>query len=169
MQNIVLTGFMGTGKTVVARELARLLGMKVIDVDTEIEKSTQMSINEIFRQFGEPRFREIETEIIKQVTANKNVIISTGGGAALKQENIDAMRKNGVIVCLTATPETILERTRSNSDRPLLLVENPLERIKELLQFRKPFYEKADIIIDTERKTPLQIAEEIIERRKGYN
>ncbi len=160
---------MGTGKTVVAGELARLLGMKVIDVDTEIEKSTQMSINEIFKQFGEPRFREIETEIIKKVTENKNVIISTGGGAVLKQENIDAMRKTGVIVCITATPETILERTSSNTDRPLLHVENPLERIKELLQFRKPFYEKADIIIDTERKTPLQIAEEIIERRKEYN
>jgi shikimate kinase len=167
MKNIVLTGFMGSGKTVAARELARILGMKVIDVDTEIEKSTNMTINEIFEQFGEPRFREIETEIIKQVSKNKNVIISTGGGAVLKQENMDAMREQGVIVCLTAAPETILERTRRTTDRPLLLVENPLERIKELLELRGPFYEKADIMIDTENKTPLQIAEEIIERMKG--
>ena len=166
MGNIVLTGFMGSGKTVVARQLARILGMKVIDVDTEIEKSTKMTIKDIFKQFGEPRFREIETETIKQVSENNNVIISTGGGAVLKQENMDAMREKGVIVCLTAAPETILERTKRTKDRPLLLVENPLERIKELLEFRKPFYEKADIMIDTESKTPLQIAEEIIERIK---
>ena len=168
MKNIILTGFMGTGKTVVAKELARLLGMKVVDVDTEIEKYKQMSINEIFKQFGEPKFREIETEIIKQVSENNNVIISMGGGAVLKQENMDAVRKNGVIICLTATPETILERTSSNKDRPLLHVENPLERIKELLQLRTPFYEKADIMIDTEKKSPIYIAEEIIERMKGY-
>jgi shikimate kinase len=169
MGNIVLTGFMGSGKTVVARQLARILGMKVIDVDTEIEKSTKMTINEIFKQFGEPRFREIETGTIKQVSENNNVIISTGGGAVLKQENMDAMREKGVIVCLTVAPETILERTMKTKDRPLLLVENPLERIKELLEYRKPFYEKADIMIDTESKTPLQIAEEIVGRIKGYN
>ena len=169
MGNIVLTGFMGSGKTVVARQLARLLGMKVIDVDTEIEKSKKMTINEIFKQFGEPRFREIEMETIKQVSENSNVIISTGGGAVLKQENMDAMRGKGVIVCLTAAPETILERTKSTRDRPLLLVENPLERIEELLEFRRPFYEKADVMIDTERKTPLQIAEEIIEKMKVHH
>jgi len=166
MGNIVLTGFMGSGKTVVAKQLARLLGMKVIDVDTEIEKSTKMTINTIFEHFGEPRFREIETETIKQVSENNNVIISTGGGAVLKQENIDAMRKKGIIICLTAAPETILKRTKSTRDRPLLLVENPLERIKELLESRRPFYEKADVMIDTERKTPLQIAEEIVEKIK---
>lgn len=164
MKNIVLTGFMGTGKTAVGRELSRLLNMKLIDVDTEIEKSQKMTINEIFRQFGEPRFREMETEMIKQVSQNNNIIISTGGGAVLRQENMDAMRENGVIICLMATPETILKRTSNNSDRPLLQVENPLRRIKELLNYRKPFYERADVMIDTEGKTPLQIAEEIIER-----
>ena len=169
MGNIVFTGFMGSGKTVVGKQLERLLGMKVIDVDTEIEKSAEMTINEIFKQFGEPRFREIETETIKQVSENNNVIISTGGGAVLKQENMDAMRGKGVIVCLNAAPETILERTKSTRDRPLLFVENPLARIKELLEVRKPFYEKADIMIDTESKTPLEIAEEIIERMKEYN
>jgi shikimate kinase len=125
-----------------------------------------MTINEIFQQLGEPRFREIESEIIKQVSENKNVIISTGGGAVLKQENTDALREHGVIVYLTAGPETILKRTRRTMDRPLLRVENPLERIKELLELREPFYGKADIMIDTENKTPLRIAEEIIERMK---
>lgn len=166
MKNIVLTGFMGTGKTAVGKELSRLLNMKLIDVDTEIEKSEKMIIHEIFKQFGEPRFREIETEMIKKISKNKNIVISTGGGAVLKQENTDALRENGVIICLTATPETILKRTSMNSDRPLLQVEDPFKKIEELLHYRMPFYKKADIIIDTEEKTPLQIAEEIIERVK---
>ncbi len=116
MKNIILTGFMGTGKTAVGKELSRLLDMKLIDVDTEIERSRKMNINEIFKQFGEQRFREIETEMIKMVSGNRNVIISTGGGAVLRQENMDVLRENGIIICLTATPETILQRT-SNSER----------------------------------------------------
>jgi shikimate kinase len=166
MKNIILTGFMGTGKTEVGKELSRLLNMKLIDVDTEIEKSKNMTINEIFKQFGESRFREIETEMIRKLSEDKNSVISTGGGAVLKQENMDLLRSNGVIVCLMATPETVLNRTSNNSDRPLLQVENPFKRIKELLDFRKPFYERADLMIDTEGKTPLQIAAEIIERIK---
>ncbi|OGW37650.1 MAG: shikimate kinase [Nitrospirae bacterium RBG_13_39_12] len=167
MKNIVLTGFMGSGKTEVGRELARLLNMELIDVDTEIEKSEKISINDIFKKFGEPRFREVETEMIIKISENENVIISTGGGAVLKRENMDILKKTGIIICLSATAETILKRTSNNTDRPLLKVGNPLERIKELLNFRKPFYEKADIIIDTEEKTPLQIAEEIVEKIKG--
>jgi shikimate kinase len=166
MKNIILTGFMGTGKTAVGRRLAMLLNMELIDVDTEIEKSQQMTINEIFRQFGEPRFREIETEMIQKLSERRDVIISTGGGAVLKQKNMDALRKQGIIICLMASPQTILKRTSHNSNRPLLKVEDPFEKIKELLNFRKPFYEKADILIDTEDKTPLQIAEEIIDKIK---
>jgi shikimate kinase len=166
MKNIILTGFMGTGKTAVGRRLAMLLNMELIDVDTEIEKSQQMTINEIFRQFGEPRFREIETEMIQKLSERKDVIISTGGGAVLKQKNMDALRTQGIIICLMASPQTILKRTSHNSNRPLLKVEDPFEKIKELLNFRKPFYEKADILIDTEDKTPLQIAEKIIDKIK---
>jgi shikimate kinase len=166
MKNIILTGFMGTGKTAVGRRLAMLLNRELIDVDTEIEKSQQMTINEIFRQFGEPRFREIETEMIQKLSERKDVIISTGGGAVLKQKNMDALRKQGIIICLMASPQTILKRTSHNSNRPLLKVEDPFEKIKELLNFRKPFYEKADIMIDTEGKTPLQIAEKIIDKIK---
>jgi shikimate kinase len=167
LKNIILTGFMGTGKTAVGKELSRLLDMKLTDLDCEIVKEEKMSINEIFKQLGEQKFREIETEILRKVCRNKNVIISTGGGVVLKQENIDMMRKNGILICLTAKPETILERTSHNSDRPLLQVENPFEKIRELLNFRKPFYEKADMIVDTENKTPLRVAEEIIETIKN--
>lgn len=164
MKNIVLTGFMGTGKTVVGKKLSNILKMELIDIDSEIERSEKMSINEIFRRFGEPRFRDLETEMIKKLSKRDNVIISTGGGAVLRDENIHALKEKGVIVCLFATPETILKRTSHSSNRPLLQVEDPLRRIKELLDYRKPFYEKADIMIDTEGKTPSQIAEEIIEK-----
>lgn len=169
MKNIVLTGFMGTGKTAVGRQLSRLLNMELIDVDTEIERSQGITINEIFKNFGEPRFREIETEMIKKLSGKKNIIISTGGGAVLKQENMDTLRENGIIFCLMANPQTILKRTSHDSNRPLLQVEDPFKRIKELLDYRKPFYEKADIIINTENKTPLQIAEELINEYKILN
>lgn len=164
MKNIVLTGFMGAGKTAVGKELAGLLDMRLIDLDSEIEKAEHMTINEIFKQFGEKKFREIETEMIKKVANNENIIISTGGGAVMKQENIDLLKKTGIIIYLMATPETILQRTGKNSDRPLLQVANPLAKINELLNLRKPFYEKADIMIDTENKTPLRIAKEIVEK-----
>ncbi|MBI4684221.1 MAG: shikimate kinase [Nitrospirae bacterium] len=164
MKNIVLTGFMGTGKTEVSRELSRILGWTAIDIDTEIEKSQKMPITEIFKQSGELIFRDMETDTIKKFSKNKNVIISTGGGAVLRQENMDALRENGAIICLTASPETIFKRTGSSNDRPLLKVDDPLKKIKELLKFRNPYYEKADIMIDTEHKTPLEIAEEIIQK-----
>jgi shikimate kinase len=168
MKNIVLTGFMGTGKTEAGRILAQRLGYTLIDADTEIEKEQKMTITEIFKQYGEPKFRDMEADIIKRLSEMKNAIISTGGGAVLRQENMDNLRKNGVVVCLTASPETILKRTSNNNDRPLLQVEDPLQKIKELLEFRKPYYEKADIMIDTEGKSPLRVAEEIISKVNEY-
>jgi len=166
MKNIILTGFMGTGKTAVAKELSRLLNLKMVDIDNEIEKAEGITINEIFKRYGESKFRGIETEMIKKISSEKNLIISTGGGVVLREENIRMLKENGIIICLIATPETIFERTKNNSDRPLLQVSDPLKKIKELLEFRMPFYKKADIIINTEGKTPLQIAEEIIEEIK---
>ena len=164
MKNIILTGFMGTGKTEVGRELSHLLDLRLLDVDDEIEKAEGMSINDIFERFGEQRFRDIETEMIRKAAGNTSVIISTGGGAVLKQENMDILRKNGIIFCLTASPETILQRTSDNSERPLLRTGDPLKKINELLCFRKPYYEKADFMVHTEGKSPLQIAEEIVEK-----
>ncbi len=167
MKNVILTGFMGTGKTEVGRMLAQKLGYKLIDADTEIEKEQKITITEIFKQYGEPKFRDIEADVIKRLSLIKNSVISTGGGAVLRQENIDNLKKNGIIICLTASPETILKRTGNNNDRPLLQVENPLQKIKELLEFRKPYYERSDVMIDTEGKSPLQVVEEIIEKVKS--
>jgi shikimate kinase len=166
MKNIVLTGFMGTGKTAVGKELSRLLNMKLVDIDTEIEKNERMTINDIFENFGEKHFREIETEMIKKLSRQSNLIISTGGGAVLREDNMSPLRENGIVFCLSACPETVLKRTSGSDERPLLKVEDPIARIGELLKLRAPFYEKAGIMVDTEGKTPLQIAEEIIETLK---
>jgi shikimate kinase len=92
----------------------------------------------------------------------RNLIISLGGGAVMREENMQALREGGVIICLTAKPETILKRTGNDSNRPLLQVENPLEKIKELLAVRKPYYERADVMVQTDSKSPLEVAEEIL-------
>lgn len=166
MKNIVLTGFMGTGKTQVGRILSQRLGYKLMDVDDNIEREQKMKITEIFKNYGEPAFRDMESAVIKRLSEMDRAVISTGGGAVLRQENMDNLRKKGVIVCLTASPETILKRTGNNNDRPLLRVENPLQKIKELLQIRTPYYEKADIMIDTDGKSPFEVADEIISKFK---
>ncbi len=163
MKNIVLTGFMGTGKTAVGRELSYILGRKLVDVDSEIEKSRGIKIDEIFRDLGEEHFRNIETEMITKIAREKHLVISTGGGAVLREENMRALRENGIIFCLSAGPLTVLKRTVRNSDRPLLRGDDPMKKIIELMDYRKPFYEKAGIMIDTENKNPLQVAEEIAE------
>ena len=163
MKNIVLTGFMGTGKTTIGRALAKKLQMRLVDIDEEIEKEQKMSINDIFSRHGEPHFRDIETAMIQELSRDKNIIISTGGGAVLRDENMEALKENGIIFCLNATAETILERTGRSQDRPLLKVENPKEKINELLAYRRPFYERAGIMIATDGKTPLEVVQEIME------
>lgn len=167
MKNIVLTGFMGAGKTSVGKQLAKKLNLTLIDADAEIEKEQGMTITNIFKKLGEPHFRDIEAAVIKRLSAMKSVVISTGGGAVLRRENIDNLRMNGLIICLWADPETVLQRIKHDTSRPLLQVDDPLKKIRELLEFRKPFYEKADIVVKTEGKTPAAIADEIIERVKG--
>lgn len=166
MKNIVLTGFMGTGKTTIGKVLAKALGRNLIDVDTEIEKDKGMKITEIFASMGEAKFRDMETEIAGKIATLTNVVISTGGGIVLRQENVELLRKNGIVVNLTAEPEIIYARLSGGTDRPLLNVPDPLAKIRELLDFRTPLYLNADIVIDTADKTPILIAEEIIQSAK---
>ncbi len=163
MKNIVLTGFMGAGKTTIGKVLAKSLGRNLVDIDSEIEKDSGMKITEIFASMGEAKFRDMETEMAAKLSTLSNLVISTGGGIVLREKNIELLRGNGIVVNLLAAPEIIYARLTGAKDRPLLDVEDPLARIKELLAFRRPFYQNADIVIDTDEKTPIIIAEEIIQ------
>lgn len=153
---------MGTGKSEVGRILAEKLSYSFVDSDAEIEKEQKISITEIFQNYGEARFRDIEADIIEKLSDMENMVISTGGGVVLRDSNMKNLRKNGIIVCLTASAETILQRTSQSNNRPLLQVEDQLQRIKELLEFRAPFYSNADIIVNTDNKTPTEISSEIL-------
>jgi len=117
--NIILTGYMGTGKTSVANELNKLLCHEIMDTDDLVVKREKRSINDIFAKDGEQYFRKIESEIIEEVSKLNNVIISTGGGVVLNKQNIQNLKKNGVVFCLTATPEKIFERLKKDDTRPL--------------------------------------------------
>lgn len=164
---MVLTGFMGTGKTYVGRVLAKKLGTTFIDTDTLIEKDAGMSIREIFERFGEARFRSLEREAISRVSDQESSVIAVGGGAIVDPANLEALRRNGIVICLTASPETILSRVERNSDRPLLQVNDKIGKIKELLSVRAPHYAKADMSISTDDKSPDQVAEDIMELLKS--
>jgi shikimate kinase len=162
--SLALIGFMGTGKTVVGKKLAQKLGKEFIEMDTLIEKRAGKPIPEIFWQDGETKFRELEIEVTREVAGKKNVVIACGGGIVLNTINIDRLRQECVIVCLTASPSTILKRISADKDgRPLLAVADRWQRIKELLKFRQPFYERSsDIIVNTSRLKVETVVERII-------
>ena len=153
MRNIVLIGFMGTGKTVVGRRLANSLGFRFVDVDTIIEERESKSISEIFLDKGEPYFRNLESQIIDEVAGKPDSVITTGGGAVNHPRNRESLQKKGWLVCLTATPEIIHERIRKRRNRPLLLGGEPLKKIQSLMNERSKFYSGANLTIDT---TPIK-------------
>lgn len=148
--NIVLIGFMGVGKTPIGLKLADKLKRKFVDTDKEIEASLGLKISEIFATHGEKYFRAKESEVIKRIAQEEGLVISTGGGAVLDPGNIEALKKNGMIFCLTASPEAIYERVKNDTDRPLLSGEEMFEKIKRILKEREGKYLCADYYIDTE-------------------
>lgn len=162
--NIVLIGMMGCGKTTVGRELAETLSdYFYVDIDLEIEKSTQKKISEIFLKHGESFFRMLETEKIKKFSQNgQKQIISTGGGAFENEENRSILRKNGIVIYLKASPDEIYNRIKNETHRPLLRKDFSVEKIDSILKMRETNYKKADITIDTNSKTPQNIVKEII-------
>ncbi len=163
-KNIILTGFMGVGKTSVGMRLAKDLGYVFVDTDTLIEADQKITITEIFSTLGEPRFRDVEARIILQVLENEGQVVSTGGGAVIRDENRAAFKKAGLVVCLTARPEVIFERIKHETHRPLLQTPDPLARIRELLAGREKFYHQADLIIDTSEKSVDDAVREIKEK-----
>ncbi len=161
--NIVLIGFMGAGKSTIADYLSTMFDMKLVEMDQEISDREEMSIPDIFATYGEEYFRNLETELLRELQTDRNCIISCGGGAALRSENVVEMKKNGRVVLLTASPETIYERVKDGNDRPLLNGNNSVEFIADMMEKRREKYEEAaDIVVQTDDKTILQICEELI-------
>ena len=163
--NIVLIGFMGAGKSTISDFLRTVFAMEVIEMDQIIAEREEMSISDIFETYGEEYFRDLETKLLIEMQSHKNAVISCGGGAALREKNVAEMKKNGRVVLLTATPETIFERVKDSNDRPVLNGRKNVKGISELMEQRREKYEAAaDIVINTDDKTVLQICEELVQR-----
>ncbi|MDD3012776.1 MAG: shikimate kinase [Candidatus Gastranaerophilales bacterium] len=168
-KNIVLIGLMGSGKTTVGKLLAQKLDKKFIDTDEWIENEEKISINEIFSRFGESCFRNLETDILKKICLSGNQIISTGGGIVEKPQNIDILKKKGIVFYLYAPVEELYQRIKNEKNRPLLNNDAPKWALENLLKKREKFYELCDIKIDTTDKNVDQITSEIIEKFENYD
>jgi shikimate kinase len=162
MKNIVLLGFMGTGKTSVGRLLAARLRRPFIDVDEKIERQCGSTISEIFQQHGEAVFREQERAVIAKVSRYANTVIATGGGVVLLRENLIRLRSNGVLISLTAPVDVILARTARRVTRPLLDCQDREQTIKQLMAIREPLYQAADYVLDTSSGSLRHVTEKII-------
>ena len=161
--NIFLIGFMGVGKSTVSDYLSKILASPQVEMDQVIVNKEHMSINKIFEEYGEEYFRNCETNLLIELQKKNNQIVSCGGGVAMRDINVREMKKNGRVVLLTASPETILERVKDSDERPLLRGRKNTEYISELMEIRRPKYRAAaDIIVDTDHKNVEEIAEEIV-------
>ncbi|MBO5461331.1 MAG: shikimate kinase [Ruminococcus sp.] len=166
--NIILIGFMGAGKSSVSRYLNQTLGLEVVEMDQEIVEREGMSIADIFANHGEEYFRNLETNLLIEMQSKNNVVVSCGGGAAMRERNVTEMKKNGKVVLLTAKPETIYERVKDSTERPLLNGNMNVKYIAGLMEKRRDKYEAAaDIVIFTDGKTVSEICEELLKKFIG--
>ena len=166
--NIVLIGFMGAGKSTVSAYLNKEYGMEVIEMDQVIADREGMRISEIFEVHGEEYFRNLETQLLIDMQSKQNVIISCGGGVAMRERNVAEMKKNGKVVLLKADPQTILDRVKDSDERPLLNGHKNVEYIADLMEARRAKYEAAaDIVVQTDGKSALEICEEMIHKLRS--
>ena len=153
--NIVLIGFMGAGKSTISDYLSTMFAMDIVEMDQVIADREEMSIPDIFATYGEEHFRKLE----------RNTIISCGGGAAMRERNVEEMKKNGRVVLLTASPEVIYERVKDSDDRPVLKGRKDVQGISDLMEQRREKYEAAaDIVVNTDHKSVLEICEELVRK-----
>ena len=163
MKNIFLIGFMGSGKSTISKMLEEKLNIMRVEMDEMIVQEQGMPITEIFEKFGEAYFRDIETDLVKRLQEQDGVVVSCGGGAVLREENRNMMKQSGVIVLLTAKPETILERVKYSTDRPILNGNMNVEYITGLMEKRRACYEgAADFVVATDDKSSEEICQEIL-------
>lgn len=164
--NIILVGMMGTGKSTVGAALAEKAGYRLIDLDQQIEEEAKCTIPELFANYGEPYFRDMESALLSRVLQEGGVVLATGGGAVLREENRSIMLEQGWVVALTADLESILKRVGEDPGRPLL-AGGAKERLTVLLEERKHAYDFAHVKIDTTGKTPDVLASEILMHYRG--
>lgn len=161
--NIVLIGFMGAGKSTVSDYLSSAFAMDIVEMDQVIAEQEGMSIADIFATYGEEYFRNLETSLLGELQTRENTVISCGGGAVLREKNVEQMKKSGRVVLLTASPSTVYERVKDSGDRPILNGHNNIEYIADLMEKRRGKYEEAaDVVIHTDDKTVVQICEELV-------
>lgn len=165
MENIILTGYMGSGKTTVGKNVAKLKAYTFLDTDEMIVQQQRRSINEIFATEGEQAFRDMETALLRQMVDDKieHMVLSTGGGMPLRAENRQLLSELGIVIYLKASPETIYSRIKGNTARPLLQCENPMKRIEEMIAERGPLYEEgAVMIINVDGIQQSEVAEQCV-------
>jgi shikimate kinase len=160
--NLYLVGFMGTGKTTVGRVVAQRLGFQQLDSDAEIERLQGRTISEIFARDGEPAFRVMERAFIEGGHPAERTVVACGGGLVVQPGMLEALQQRGVVVCLHASLETILERTSRHRTRPLLAVENPEDRIRTLFAQREPIYKRCGTVILTDARPLHDITAHVI-------
>ena len=163
--NIVLIGFMGAGKTTISDYLSVAFAMNIVEMDQVIAEREQMSIPDIFATYGEEYFRNLETELLIELQSQKNTVISCGGGVAMRERNVEEMKKNGKVILLTASPETIYERVKDSNERPVLNGRKNVKGISELMEQRREKYEAAaDIVVNTDGRTVLEVCEDLVQQ-----
>jgi shikimate kinase len=161
-QNLALIGFMGTGKSCVGRLAAEMLHFTFLDTDHVIEARAGKSISAIFQDEGEPAFREWERRIVEEVALRTKTVIATGGGLPANEANLASLKSHALVICLWASPETILARVGGHSHRPLLNEADPLEKIRSLLAARERYYRQADVLVNTELRSTHEVAAQVV-------
>ena len=160
-KNVILVGFMGTGKSATGRALARRLRMRFVDLDRIVERRAGKKIARIFAEDGEPAFRALEHQVVGELATRRGMVVAAGGGVVLDPQNLEALHRAGFVVCLPASVDAIMARVSGDTTRPLLAGERPRERVEELLAARKSLYESFARRIDTSTIAPREVAERI--------
>ena len=167
-KNVILCGFMATGKSSVGKRLAALVQYEFMDMDAEIEAEAGIPIKEIFSSQGEPAFRALESSMVERIADRTGCVIAAGGGTIVNPKNLERLKRCGVTITLTADVHTILQRVGSGDDRPMLREGDRLERIRALMEQRKQAYAKADIVFDTSALSVDEVAKHLVERLRDF-
>ena len=162
IHNLALVGFMGTGKSSVGRMAASQLQFDFVDTDDWIETRAGMSISDIFAHGGEKVFRQLESQLVTELARMRRTVFSTGGGLVAEERNLESLKEHALVVCLWASPETIWERVRGQTHRPLLQAADPMAKIRELLAAREPFYRQADVLVNTELRSVKEVVQHVL-------